>query len=106
VINLLKEDYINNLIKPLVETGVYKNEKIALKDIIVTHIENKLNNYNTIISNLEKKHNTTFSAFTENLKNNASMELEDDWMDLKAAFTMKQAWEQALKKILQDKYYV
>lgn len=103
---MLQEKYITQILKPLVETGVYKNEKVALKDIVATHIENKIKYYNTIISDIEEKHNTNFSAFTKKLKNNASMELEDDWMDLKAALTMKEAWDEALKKVLQDESYV
>lgn len=103
---MLQEKYITQIIKPLVETGIYKNEKVALRDIVATHIENKLKYYSNIISDIERKYNTSFSAFTEELKNNASMELEDDWMDLKAALTMKGAWDEALRKVLQDEYYV
>ncbi len=103
---MLQEKYISDLIKPLVDTGIYKNEKIAFKDIVVTHINNKLKYYNNIIADIEKKYNTNFSSFTDKLKNNANMELEEDWMDLKAAIIMKEAWDVALKKILQDRNYV
>ena len=36
------EKILTHLIKPLVLSGVYKDETVALKDIVVTHIENKI----------------------------------------------------------------
>ncbi len=36
------EKIISDLVRPLVLSGAYKDETVALKDIVVTHIERKM----------------------------------------------------------------
>ncbi|GAB62766.1 hypothetical protein KSU1_C1170 [Candidatus Jettenia caeni] len=40
------EKILNQLIKPLVLSGAYKDETVALKDIVATQIEKKIKSYN------------------------------------------------------------
>ena len=47
---------ISHLIKPLVLTGMYKNEDVALKDIIITHIKKKIEAYKKTIRFFERKY--------------------------------------------------
>ena len=98
----LNTKQIQQLIKPLVVSGIYKNEASALNDIVIEFIKNKLNGYKTIIEKFELKYKTGFNEFTANIKNTASITEEDDWMDWKAAMEMKGAWSETLKTGMQN----
>ncbi len=96
------ENILTHLIKPLVISGVYKDETVALKDIVVTQIENKIKTYDRVIKTLQKKHRKDFNAFSKALKNKATPELEDDWMEWNGAIEMKKAWNEALKEVIES----
>jgi len=95
------EKIISDLVRPLVLSGAYKDEAVALKDIIVTHIEKKLETYDKISRAYKKKYRKDFDTFTKDLKNNATPELEDDWMEWKGVSEMKNAWNEALKEVME-----
>ena len=96
------EKLISDLVKPLVLSGAYKDEAVALKDIIVTHIDRKIEIYNKTIRALGEKYGKNFEIFTKGIKNKATPELEDDWMEWKAAMEMKVAWSETLKTMMQN----
>lgn len=75
------EKMLTHLIKPLILSGAYKDETMALKDIVITHIENKVKSYDKIIKTFQRKYGKDFDAFSKDLKNKATPELEDDWME-------------------------
>lgn len=95
------EKIISDLVRPLVLSGAYKDEVVALKDIIVTHIEKKIDTYDKIIQTYRKKYGRDFDTFTKDLKNKATLELEDDWMEWKGVSEMKNAWNDALKEVME-----
>lgn len=95
------EKIIFDLVRPLVLSGAYKDEFVAIKDIIVTHIEKKIEAYNNIIQTLQKKYKKDFDTFTKDIKNKATVELEEDWMKWKGAIEMKKAWTEALKEVIE-----
>lgn len=94
------EKIISDLVRPLVVSGAYKDEVVALKDIVVTHIEKKIEIYNEIIQTLRRKYGKDFDTFTKDFENNATPELEDDWMEWKGANEMKKAWDETLKEVM------
>lgn len=47
-----------------------------------------------------------FEDLTNELKNQANFEQEEDWMDIKGAIVMKEAWEKARKELIKKSYYV
>ncbi len=96
------ERILAHLIKPLVLSGVYKDETVALKDIVVAHIENKTKSYDKIIKFFRRKYEKDFDTFSKNLKNKATPELEDDWMEWNGAIEMKKAWNEALKEVIEN----
>ncbi len=85
------KNIIAHLIKPMILSGVYKDETVALKDIVVIHIENKIKRYDRVIKIFQKKYGGNFETFSKNLKNKATPELEDDWMEWNGAVEMKKA---------------
>lgn len=92
---MLEKEVVQNILKPLVQAGVYKDETSALKDIILDYIERKKKEYDAIIFSFQKKYKTNFDAFTDDLRNRASIGTEDDWMEWKGAIEMRNGWEDA-----------
>ncbi len=94
------ETILKNLIKPLVISGAYKDETVALKDIVISQIESKIKTYDKIIKTYQKKHGKNFDTFSKSLKNKATPELEDVWMEWNGAIEMRNAWNEALKEAI------
>lgn len=91
---------ISNLLRPLVASGIYKDERIALKDIIADYIQRKIEASSTVIKQMENKYGKNFEAVTKEMRNKATMSAEDDWMEWKAAILMNESWHKAFKKLL------
>lgn len=96
------EEILQNITKPFVVAGIYKDEKSALTDIILDYIHRKIENYDNIIIFLKNKHGCDFDKFTERIKNTASLEIEDDWMEWKSAIEMRHSWKNANKLIVSN----
>ena len=92
---MLEKEVIGSLLKPLVQSGLYKDETSALKDIIIDYIDRKKGEYDTIISHFQEKYKKDFSTFTNDIKSRASLEAEDDWMEWKGAIEMRKGWQEA-----------
>lgn len=97
---MITQKAISEILRPLLATGVYKDERVALKDIIADFIQKKITGYNTVINRMEKKYGKDFQGFSKDLRNKASMNREDDWMEWKAAMTMKEAWQLTFRKLV------
>lgn len=91
---------ISDILRPLVISGIYKDEKSALKDLVVDFVKKKIEIYASVIRQMESKYGKDFDSITKKMKNKATIEFEDDWMEWKAALLMKEAWHTALKKLL------
>src|SRR5208283_1646518 len=90
----------SDILKPLMASGIYKDEKRALKDIVADYIRRKIDSYDAVILQMQRKHRKDFTGFSNDMQRRASVAKEDDWMEWKAAITMKEAWQQAFKKLL------
>jgi len=84
---------IENLIEPLVQSGIYKDEQSALRAIIIDYIGRKKTEYTEIVSFFERKYNADFKTFTKGITGRAGIEDEDDWMEWKGAIEMRKGWE-------------
>ncbi|MBI5641118.1 MAG: hypothetical protein HZA17_11895 [Nitrospirae bacterium] len=91
---------ISDILKPLVAAGLYKDERRALKDIVADYVQRKIDAYSTVILLMEQKYGKDFEVFSTDIGRRASASKEDDWMEWKAAITMKESWHQAFKKLL------
>lgn len=93
---------ITSILKPLVTSRIYKDEESALRNIILDYAEKKEKYYNKLVSDFEKKFKLTFEIYNKKLKNKATMEEEEIWMDWKSAVEMKKAWKSAIKQIIEN----
>jgi hypothetical protein len=99
---MVTQKIISNILKPLVVSGVYKDETVALKDIIADYMHRRIEAYASVIKRMESKYGKDFDAVSKKIRKKASIEVEDDWMEWKAAILMSQSWHQALKKLLNN----
>jgi len=99
---MITQKAISDILKPLMAAGVYKDERRALKDIVADYVQRKIDAYSTVILRMEQKYGKDFKAFSMDIERRASVAKEDDWMEWKAAITMKEAWHQAFKKLLRN----
>jgi hypothetical protein len=99
---MITQKAISEILRPLLSTGIYRDERIALKDIVADYIQKKIGEYSTIIKRMERKHGKDFGAFSKELKGKASMKREDDWLEWKGAIAMREAWQKAFKKLLSN----
>ena len=90
-------EFVERLVKPLVQSGVYKDETSALKAIVIDYIDRKKTEYDDISSRFEKKYKRDFKTFTKEIANRATVEIEDDWMEWKGAIEMRKGWEEAFR---------
>jgi hypothetical protein len=73
-----------------------------MTDITLDYVRRKIEQYDSIIISLKKKHGCDFDQFTAQIKNYASLETEDDWMEWKSAIEMRQSWKNANKMIISN----
>jgi hypothetical protein len=99
---MVTQKIISNILKPLVISGVYKDETVALKDIIADYIHRRIDAYISVIKKMESKYGKDFDAISKKIQKKATIEVEDDWMEWKAAIVMSRSWHQALKKLLNN----
>ncbi len=97
---MMLAEHISNIVKPLVLSGIYKNEEVALKEIIRDHVLRKTQKYKHVISEFQAKYKLSFEEFSEKIKNKATVAEEDDWMDWKAAIEMSETWNNVANMIL------
>jgi hypothetical protein len=96
------EEILHKLTKPFITAGIYKDEKSVLTDITLDYISRKIEKYDNIIVSFKKKYSCDFDQFSAQIKNNASLEIEDDWMEWKSAIEMRQSWKKANKMIISN----
>jgi len=100
--NMQTDKILYDLAKPFVLSGMYKNEKVALTDIALNYVIRKIDKYDESMQSLMKKHGRSFDQFTKDIKDKASFEQEDDWMDWKSAIEMRQSWNNLYKMIMKN----
>ena len=52
---MITQKIISNILKPLVVSGVYKDETVALKDIIADYMHQRIEAYVSVIKRMESK---------------------------------------------------
>jgi hypothetical protein len=96
------EKILQNITKPFIIAGLYKDEKSVLTDIVLDYITRKIKQYDKTIRALKKKYGSDFNEFTLTIKNKATLDQEDDWMDWKSTIEMRQSWNNVQKMIINN----
>jgi len=93
---------IERLVKPLVMTGLYRDQTSAFKAIVTDYINRKRNEYDLVISSFQQKYDKSFDEFSSDILNSATIEVEDDWMEWKGALEMLRSWDEAYRLSIHD----
>ena len=94
---MTSESVLKNIIRELVQTGAYKDEQSALQAMAIEQVLKKIRNYRRTIKRLQRKYKVDdLKEFTCQIKNQANILQEDDWMEWKAAVEMLEGWEKTL----------
>jgi hypothetical protein len=96
------EKILQDITKPFIMAGLYKDEKSVLTDITLDYIARKIKRYDKTILTLKKKYKSDFKQFSLAIKNKATLDQEDDWMDWKSAIEMRRSWNNVQKMIINN----
>ena len=101
----MKESYIATekilpeIMKPLVELGLYRKSEEFLREMILDYVRHKMDFLEEQIKNFEKKYGVHFNGFTRKIKNKATIEEEDDWMEWESSINMLKAWKKVKSRL-------
>jgi|Deesub1362A_J573_1020465.scaffolds.fasta_scaffold03895_2 hypothetical protein len=87
------------LTEPLVRMGIYKNQREALKGLMLQLVQQKINEAQQEIIHFERKYGMSFEEWTASLIGKASIEEEDDWMEWESARDILESWQRIKAEI-------
>ncbi len=99
---MITQRAISEILQPLLASGIYQDEQIALKEIVADYIQRRMGEYTTVIRRMENRYGKDFVKFSKELKGRAAMDCEDDWMEWKGAIAMREAWQRAFRRLLNN----
>lgn len=80
------------LIEPLVQMGIYESQEEALKNLVLRHVQEQIDEAEQEIARFQKKYGASFEEWSESLLGKATIEEEDDWMEWESARDMLESW--------------
>jgi hypothetical protein len=81
----------------------YANVEDALRELALTAVRDKINHDQRRIRRLERKYNTDFDTFTQQINGRASPMEEDDWLAWRSARSMLADWRQTYRDLLNER---
>ncbi len=81
------------IMSPLVKEGIFEDVERALQSVLLDYIDRRVALYKDKNTAFEIRHNTNFDTFTISLKDNATPEQEDEWMDWETALMFLKKWQ-------------
>lgn len=94
------ESVLKTIVGELVQTGAYKDEQSALKAMAIEQTLKKIMEYRHTIRKLQRKYNVKeLEELPRKIKDQASIQQEDDWLEWKAAVEMIEGWEKILREL-------
>ena len=97
---MTSQEILEKVAKSMVATGVYKDVKTAIQALAVEQIERKIAAYQKQVRRFEKKYNRSLAEHNRVLEGKATIQEEEEWMEWKGAVVMLDAWQRALRELL------
>jgi ribulose kinase len=97
---MTSQEILEKVAQGMVATGVYKDVKTAIQALAVEQIERKIAAYKKQVRRFEKKYNRSLEEHNRALEGKAAVEDEEEWMEWKGAVVMLDAWQRALRELL------
>ncbi|MDD2922016.1 MAG: hypothetical protein PHQ36_06990, partial [Anaerolineales bacterium] len=74
----------------------------ALRALLLDYVDRQVVEYKNKNAEFEARYKQTFDSFTASLKNSATPEQEDEWMDWEAALVFLRKWQTIRKQVTED----
>jgi|GEM_PF-442372 hypothetical protein len=81
------------IVSPLIREGVFDNFERALSALLLDFIDRQIAVYKTRNDEMEARYKQNFDAFSASIKNTATPEQEDIWMDWESALVFLRKWQ-------------
>jgi hypothetical protein len=94
--------YAEKLFAPLIREGVFDNFERAFNALLVDYIDRQIALYKSKNDEFETRHKQSFDVFTTSLKNRATPEQEEAWMDWEAARTFLRKWQSIRQQVTEN----
>ncbi|MBI5079695.1 MAG: hypothetical protein HZB17_00105 [Chloroflexi bacterium] len=91
--------YAEKIFAPLIHEGVFDNLERVFSALLLDYIDRQIALYKNKNNDLEARHQQSFDDFTASLKNRATPEQEEVWMDWEAARTFLRKWQTIRKQV-------
>ena len=91
--------YAEKLFTPLIREGVFDNLERAFSTLLLDYIDRQIVLYKNKNNEFETQHQQSFDDFTASLKNRATPEQEEAWMDWESAITFLHKWQNIRKQV-------
>lgn len=95
-------EYAERIFAPLVREGVFENFERAFRALLLEYIERQISTYKQRVAEFEARRQETFEAYTDSLKDHASPEDEEAWMDWETARVVLGKWQRIYAQVAGD----
>lgn len=92
---------VEKLVSPLIREGVFDNFERALSALLLDYIDRQIAVYAKKNDELKARYKQDFDAFSASIKNKATPEQEDIWMDWEAALVFLRKWQSVRTQVTQ-----
>ena len=89
------------IVSPLIREGVFDNFERALSALLLDFIDRQIAVYKNKNDELEARYKQKFDAFSASIKNTATPEQEDVWMDWEAALVFLRKWQAVRAQVVE-----
>lgn len=91
---------VEKLVSPLIREGVFDNFERALSALLLDYIDRQIAVYSKKNDELKAHYKQDFDAFSASIKNKATPEQEDVWMDWEAALVFLRKWQSVHAQVI------
>lgn len=92
---------VEKLVSPLIREGVFDNFERALSALLLDYIDRQIAVYSSKNDELKARYKQDFDSYSASIKNKATPEQEDVWMDWEAALVFLRKWQAVRAQVTQ-----
>jgi hypothetical protein len=93
---------VEKIVSPLIREGVFDNFEFALRALLLDYVDRQIASYKNKNAEFEFRHKQNFDLFSTSLKNRATPEQEDEWMDWESVLVFLRKWQAVREQVTKD----
>jgi len=90
------------IVSPLIREGVFDSFELALRALLLDYVDRQIAVYKNKNHEFETRFKQNFDLFSASLKNKATPEQEDIWMDWESALVFLRKWQAIREQVTKD----